>query len=296
MYEGVFTALITPFKDSELDLNSYEKLIEWQIEQGVHGLVPAGTTGESPTLNHEEHLQIIETCVKTAAGRVPVIAGTGSNSTDEAVMLTREAAKRGADAALIMSPYYNKPTQEGLFQHFETIHDATDIPIFLYNIPGRCVVDINDETITRLAKLPRIVGMKDATGDLARPGSLRTCMGEAIDSFTQLSGEDETTLSFNALGGRGVISVTSNIVPKACVEVQNLWKKGEVDAAKAAQNKLLSLHQAMFCETSPGPVKYAASLLGLCAPELRLPMVLPSEEHRAIVRDALIEYGLEIRI
>ncbi len=274
-FKGVYTALITPFtKTGAVDEQAFQEFIEWQIGQGVHGLVPCGTTGESPTLSHEEHNRVISLCVEAAAGRVPVIAGTGSNSTDEAVMTTSYAKKAGADGVLIVAPYYNKPTQEGLYQHFKAINDAVDIPIILYNVPGRTVVNISDDTIARLAELPNIVGIKDASGDLARPYILRAKLKpELKEKFQMLSGEDMTAVAFNVSGGQGCISVASNIVPKLCVEIQELCFKGDYAAALAMQDKLTELNAVLFCETSPAPVKYAASLLGKCLPSLRLPLV-----------------------
>jgi len=283
-FTGSFTALITPFKDGLVDEQLFVELIERQIKAGTHGLVPTGTTGESPTLNYEEHGRVTEICVKAVAGRADVMAGTGSNSTLEAITMTQHAQKVGADAALIMTPYYNKPTQEGIFQHFKAIHDVTEIPIFLYNIPGRSIVDITDETLVRLAELERIVGIKDATGDLSRPASLKKELG---DRFIQLSGEDESAVEFNELGGLGCISVTANIVPEMCAKMHELCLSGDFSAAKTIQNKIMDLHKAMFCETSPIPVKYAASLMGLCSDEMRLPLVSPAEKSQLKIRAAL---------
>ncbi len=291
MFKGSYTALITPFKDGEVDWPAYEKLVEWQIEQGTDGLVPCGTTGESPTLTHDEHNQVIERCVEVAGGRVKVMAGTGSNSTSEAVMMTRHAQEAGADAALVMTPYYNKPTQEGLYQHFKKIHDESDIPIILYNIPGRSVVDIKDETLARLIELPRIKGIKDATSDLQRPLSLGKMLDGVRDDFSQLSGEDATAIDFNKNGGIGCISVTANILPKLCAEQQKLSLSSDFDQAFAIQDRLMPVHDAMFCETSPGPVKYAANLLGLCSGELRLPLVPPSGSSKTAIKSALEKIG-----
>jgi 4-hydroxy-tetrahydrodipicolinate synthase len=283
MFQGLYTALITPFRQGKIDYAAFEKLIQWQIEQGVHGLVPCGTTGESPTLSHEEHVQVVEQCVKLAKGKVKVMAGTGSNATDEAILLTKQAEKSGADGALVITPYYNKPTQEGLYQHFKAIHDATRIPIMVYNVPGRCVVDMSDALTARLAELPRIIGIKDATGNLERPSTLSVALGAKAKKFIQFSGEDTTAVAFNVQGGKGVISVTSNIAPKLCAEVQNLSLAGKTKEAIALQQKLMPLHKIMFCETSPGPVKYAASLLKLCREDVRLPLVPPSKEHKALI-------------
>ncbi len=291
-FKGCFTALITPFKQGKVDEDAFASFVEWQIAQGIHGLVPCGTTGESPTLSHEEHNRVIELCVEVAKGRVPVMAGTGSNATSEAIMMTKHAEEVGADAALIVTPYYNKPTQEGLYQHFKAIHDATNIPIIMYNIPGRSVIDMTDATIASLAELPRIAGIKDATGNLSRPESLGKALGKRAENFAQISGEDGTALEFNEAGGVGCISVSSNIAPKECAEVQRLWLKGEKEKAWEVQKQLMPLHGVMFCETSPGPVKYAASLLGLCNGELRLPLVLPAEENKKKIKATLTALGM----
>jgi 4-hydroxy-tetrahydrodipicolinate synthase len=290
MFKGIYTALITPFKDGKVDEKAFQSFVEWQIEQGVHGLVPCGTTGESPTLTHDEHNRVIDLCVEVARGRVKVIAGTGSNSTDEAIMTTRHAKKAGADGALIVAPYYNKPTQEGLYQHFKAINDAVELPIILYNVPGRTVVDIKDDTIARLAQLSNIVGLKDATGDLARVYTLREKL--AGKAFQLLSGEDMTAVSFNATGGQGCISVSSNIAPKACAQVQEACISGDFAKAHALNVQLAPLHDVMFCETSPGPLKYAASLMGKCSPALRLPLVEPSAASKALVEKVLLSLHL----
>lgn len=272
--QGLYTALITPFNGGKLDEEAYAAFIEWQISEGVHGLVPCGTTGESPTLSAAEHNQVVEICIKTAAGRVPVMAGTGSNSTEEAIEFTRHAEKAGADSALLVVPYYNKPTPEGLFQHFKAVHDATDLPLVLYNIPGRSVVNMSDDLIARIAELPRVAGLKDATGDLARVSTLRAKLG---DRLALLSGEDMTNVGFHAMGGVGCISVTSNVAPKACAEVENACLNGDYAKALQAHERMVPLHQAMFLETNPSPVKYAAHLLGKCTDEIRLPLVMPTE-------------------
>ncbi len=279
MFKGVYTALITPFTaQGTVDEKAFQEFVEWQIEQGVHGLVPCGTTGESPTLTHEEHNRVIDLCIEVAKGRVPVMAGTGSNSTDEAIMTTRHAKEAGADAVLIVAPYYNKPTQEGLYQHFKAINDAVDIPIILYNVPARSVVDIKDDTIVRLAGLKNIVGLKDATGDLARPYILREKLKNIQkEQFCLFSGEDMTAVAFNVSGGQGCISVASNIMPKACAEVQEACLNNDYVSALTLHDKLVSLNSILFCETSPAPVKYAASLMGKCLPNLRLPLVEVSE-------------------
>jgi 4-hydroxy-tetrahydrodipicolinate synthase len=275
MFFGIYTALVTPFKDKTIDEKAFQDFVAWQIKEGVHGVVPCGTTGESPTLTYEEHSRVIELCIEVAKGKVKVMAGTGANNTVEAIMFTKHAQKLGADGALIVTPYYNKPTQEGLFQHYKAIHDATEIPIVVYNIPGRSVVDIKDETFERLAKLPRIIGIKDATGDLARVSSLRARVG---DRFNLLSGEDITAVAFNAQGGQGCISVSSNIVPRACAAVQNAMREGDFKTALALHEPLVPLHQVMFCETNPAPVKYAVSKMHKLAPNVRLPLVMPGGE------------------
>lgn len=290
MFHGSITALVTSFRDGEIDRKAFDALIERQIAGGTHALVPCGTTGESPTLSHAEHKSLVEQCVKTTNGRVPVIAGTGSNSTREAIDLTQHAAQAGADAALIVAPYYNKPTQEGLFQHYRTIHDSCDIPIIIYNIPGRSVVDINVDTFARLAELPRIVGVKDATNDLARPTLMRTRISRA--DFCQLSGEDGTAAAFLAQGGQGCISVTSNVAPELCAQMQNAWVKGDLESFAALRDRLVPLHRALFLETSPAPVKYALSRLGACSDEVRLPLVPASAACRKAVDAALDFAGL----
>jgi 4-hydroxy-tetrahydrodipicolinate synthase len=277
MFQGSFTALITPFKGGEVDDKAFERLVEWQIEEGTHGLVPVGTTGESPTLSHEEHKHVVELCIKVAKKRVPVIAGAGSNSTREAIDFSRHAKKAGADAVLHVTGYYNKPTQEGIYQHFKTISDDVDIPVFLYNVPVRTIVDVSVATVARCAKLKTVVGIKDATANV---------------SFVQLSGEDSTALGFNAHGGHGCISVTSNIAPRLCAEFQTACQKGDWKRANELNDRLMILHETLFCETSPGPVKYAASKLGLCSAELRLPLVPIGEESKRKVDAALAAVGL----
>jgi len=289
MFKGSFVALITPFRNGRVDEKAFRKLVDWQIEQGTHGLVPVGTTGESPTLSHDEHKRVVEICIETARGRVPVIAGTGSNSTDEAIELTKHAKAAGADAALVVTPYYNKPNQAGLYAHFKAIHDATRIPIVIYNIPGRSVIDMTPETMAELAKLPRIVGVKDATADLTRPSKMRLALG---DDFCQLSGEDGTALGFNAHGGVGCISVSANVAPKLCAQFQEACLSGDYVTARALHEALMPLHNVLFVETSPGPVKYAASLLGLCEPDLRLPLVGPSDATKKKVEAVLKQVGL----
>jgi len=289
-FRGSFVALITPMRrDGTIDDRAFQDFVEWQINEGTHGLVPVGTTGESPTLSHAEHKRVIELCVEAAAGRVPVMAGTGSNSTEEAIDLTRHAKRAGADAALVVTPYYNRPTQEGLYLHFKAIAEAVDLPIFIYNIPGRSAVDMTVETMARLARIPGIVGVKDATANLARPLAQARACGEG---FIQLSGEDHTAIAFNAAGGVGCISVTANVSPRLCAEMQAAWAAGDVKTAMAIQLRLAPLHDAMFCETSPAPVKYAAHLLGKCEEAVRLPLAPLAEASRAKVRAALVEVGL----
>jgi 4-hydroxy-tetrahydrodipicolinate synthase len=289
MFKGSFTALITPFRGGKVDEPAYRDLVARQIAAGTHGLVPCGTTGESPTLSHEEHMRVTEICVEVAARKVPVIAGTGSNATEEAIMLQRHAKKAGADAGLVVTPYYNKPTQAGLIAHYRAIADAVDLPIVIYNIPGRSVIDMTVATMAELAKHPNIVGVKDATADLARP--LRTRLACGAD-FCQLSGEDATAVPFLAQGGVGCISVTSNIAPKECADLHNAWIKGDMKEATRLNDLLMPVHDAMFCESSPGPVKYAAEVLGLCSGELRLPLVPIAAASRKKVEDALKGAGL----
>lgn len=289
MFRGSLTALITPFKDGALDEDAYQRFVEFQIDSGTHGLVPVGTTGESPTLSHEEHHRVVELCIEAAGGRVPVMAGCGSNSTSEAVELIKHAHKAGANGALVVTPYYNKPTQEGLYQHFKAVSEAADLPVFIYNIPGRSVVNMSVETMSRLFELPNIVGVKDATADLSRVSQQRAALGP---DFTQLSGEDATALGFNAHGGHGCISVTSNIAPALCAEFQNACMAGDYTKALALQDKLMPLHDCLFIESNPGPVKYAASRLGLCGPDVRLPLVAITDSTKTIVDAALVKAGL----
>jgi 4-hydroxy-tetrahydrodipicolinate synthase len=288
-FQGSITALITPFKNGEVDAKTFQRLVEWQIDQGTHGLVPVGTTGESPTLTHDEHKQVIELCIEAAAGRVPVIAGTGSNSTSEAIALTRFAKEAGAHGALVVTPYYNKPTQEGLYLHYKAINDAVDIPIIIYNIPGRSIVDMSVETMTRLFKLPNIAGLKDATANMSRVSQQRAAMGTA---FVQLSGEDATALGFNAHGGQGCISVTANIAPALCSEFQLACLGSNFKRALEIQDRLMPLHDALFVESNPGPVKYAAEKLGLCSGETRLPLAPLAPASKAKVDAALAQVGL----
>ena len=281
---GSITALITPFADSKVDSDAFERLIDWQIAEGTHGLVPTGTTGESPTLSHDEHMGVIETCIKAARGRVPVIAGTGSNSTDEAIDLSVSAEKAGADALLIVTPYYNKPTQEGLYQHFKAINDAVGIPIIMYNIPGRSVIDMKVDTMARLYELKNIVGVKDATADLQRASQQRAAMGP---EFVLLTGDDASALGFMAHGGQGCISVASNVVPRLCAEFQNACMAGEFAKALVMHDALMPLHDIMFCEANPGPVKHIAARMGLCRDDMRLPLV-PVSDGAARTIDAVL--------
>jgi 4-hydroxy-tetrahydrodipicolinate synthase len=290
MFKGSLVALITPmWEDGSVDEKAYAEFVDWQIKEGTHAVVPVGTTGESPTLSHDEHRRVVEIALEVAKGRVPVIAGAGSNSTEEAIALTRHAKEAGADAALIVTPYYNKPTQEGMFLHFTAIADAVDLPIIIYNIPPRSVVDMSVETMARLAKHKNIIGVKDATANLTRPLHTRRACGE---SFCQLSGEDHTALAFNAVGGAGCISVTANVAPRLCSEMQTAWAEGRFQDAMAIQNRLVPLHDALFAETSPGPVKFAASLLGKTSERCRLPLAPLMQPTRERVKAAMTEVGL----
>ncbi len=289
MFKGSIPALVTPFRNGELDIDTLKQLVEWQIEQGSHALVPVGTTGESPTLSHAEHETVIEEVVKAAAGRVPVIAGAGSNNTAEGIGLIRHAERVGADAALVVTPYYNKPTQAGLIAHFKALHDCCELPIIIYNIPGRSVVDMTPETMGELAKLPRIIGVKDATGDLARVSLQRMACGK---DFIQLSGEDATALGFNAQGGRGCISVTANVAPKLCAEFQAATLAGDYARALEYHDRLMPLHRAIFLEPGVAGAKYGLSLLGRCSEEVRLPLVGLSEATKAEIRAAMEHAGL----
>ncbi len=290
MFKGSLVALVTPMRpDGSVDEKALASFVDWQIREGTHGVVPVGTTGESPTLSHDEHKRVVEITIEVAKGRVPVIAGAGSNCTEEAIDLARHAKQAGADAALVVTPYYNKPTQEGLFLHFTAIADAADLPIIIYNIPPRSVVDLSVETMARLAKHPNIVGVKDATANLARPLHTRRACGA---DFCQLSGEDHTALAFLAAGGVGCISVTGNVAPRLVSTMHGAWQDGRVAEAMEIQNRLLPLHDALFAETSPGPVKYAASLLGHTSETCRLPLAPCFEPTKARVRAAMTEVGL----
>ena len=287
MFKGSNVALITPFKDNSLDEESYVKLINFHIQNGTNGLVPAGTTGESPTLNHDEHQKVIEICIKESGGKIPVIAGTGSNSTEEAVSLTKHAENAGANGALVVTPYYNKPTQEGLYQHYKKINDNTSLPIIIYNIPGRCVIDMSVDTMAKLFELKNIAGVKDATGDLNRLDQTIKKLGP---EFIQLTGEDGLALEFNKRGGVGIISVTANIAPKQCADMQKFSKSTNNDDIKKAElidKSLQPLHKALFIESNPAPVKYAAKILGLCSDEIRLPLVNIQKKTEEEVNKAL---------
>ncbi len=292
MFQGSLCALITPFRDGEVDEAAIRRIVDWHVAEGTSGLVPCGTTGESPALSHEEHDRVVSLTIGCAAGRIPVMAGTGSNSTREAVRLTQHARAAGADAALLVMPYYNKPTQEGMYAHFRAVHDATDLPLYIYNIPGRCVVDMTVETMARLAELPRIAGVKDASNDPARPHQLRLALeGRA---FNQLSGEDASQLAFLACGGHGTISVTANVAPRECAAMHQAWAAGDAAKALELHERLMPLHDALFVETSPGPVKFAASQLGLCSPDIRLPLVAPQPSTQATVRAAMLGLKLDV--
>ena len=290
MFKGSFVALITPMSaDGALDEGAMRAFVDWQVREGTNGLVPAGTTGESPTLDHDEHRRVVELTVEAASGRVPVMAGTGSNSTAEAIELTRHAKEAGADAALVVCPYYNRPTQDGLYRHFAAIADAVDLPIYIYNIPPRSAVDMTVDTMARLARHPNIAGVKDSTANLTRPQHTRRACGP---DFTQFSGEDHTALAFLAAGGAGCISVTGNVAPRLCSTMHRAWAEGDLPRAMAIQERLLPLHDAMFAETSPAPVKFAASLLGHGSDHCRLPLAPLTETTRAQVRTALTGAGL----
>jgi len=288
-FKGSITALVTPFKNGAVDERAFQDLVERQIKAGTHGLVPVGTTGESATLSDEEHERVITLCVEAAAGRVPVIGGAGSNETAYAISMAQRIEKIGVDAILAVTGYYNRPSQAGLVAHYTALHDATDIPIIIYNVPGRTAVNVSNETFAKLSKFPRIIGVKDATGDLARVAMQRRMCGE---DFIQLSGEDMTAAGFNAMGGVGCISVSSNVAPDLCARLQNACLEDDYVTARALQDRLAPLHEALFTDTNPAPVKYALSLMGLCSEELRLPMVPPHDASKAKVKAALEELGL----
>jgi len=289
LFHSSYTALLTPFKDNKVDYSSYKELIDFQINNGTHGLVPVGTTGESPTLSHDEHKKLIEVCIEQSNGRVPVIAGAGSNSTSEAVDFVKHACSAGADGLLVVTPYYNKPTQSGLLAHYNELIKHTSKPIIIYDIPGRSVIQMTDETMAKLAQDQFIVGVKDATADLTRPTRLQNIIG---DNFIQLSGEDGTALAYLAAGGHGCISVTANIAPNLLSRMHNAWKQGDINTTQEINKKLMPLHDALFCETSPGPLKYAASLLGICSSDARLPIVEIEEDSKLKVKNALKKTGL----
>jgi 4-hydroxy-tetrahydrodipicolinate synthase len=289
MFRGSIVALITPFKQGKLDEKAFQSLVEWQIAEGTHGLVPCGTTGESPTLSHAEHNRVVELCVEAAGRKVPVIAGTGSNSTAEAIELTRHAEKAGADAALVVTPYYNKPTQAGLYEHYKAIAESVDLPIIIYNIPPRCVIDMSVDTMARLAKFKNIIGVKDATGDVTRISKQRLACGE---KFCQLSGDDGLALGQMAHGAVGCISVTANVAPRLLAEFQTACLAGDFAKARKTHDRLQPLHEALFCESSPGPVKYAASLIGRCAAETRLPLTGIAPASKEKVQAAMTSVGL----
>ena len=289
LFGGSCVALITPFDGDGVDEHAFRKLVNWQITEGTNGLIPVGTTGESPTLSHEEHKRVVEICIEENAGRVPVIAGAGSNSTLEAVDFARHAASAGADALLVVTPYYNKPTQDGLKRHYTAIADAVSIPVIIYDIPGRSIIAMTNETMAELAAHPNITGVKDATADLARPTHLLNRIGPG---FSQLSGEDGTALAYRAAGGHGCISVTANIAPRLLAEMHAAWDQGNIARAMEINAQLMPVHEAMFCEASPGPVKYAARLLGLSSDSLRLPLCEIADTSKDQVRSALRHAGL----
>jgi 4-hydroxy-tetrahydrodipicolinate synthase len=289
MFKGSLVALITPFRDGAVDELAFQEHVAWQIGQGTHGLVPIGTTGECPALAEQEQERLIKLCVEVAKGRAPVIAGTGFNSTAHTIHATRVAKEAGADAALVVCPYYNKPTQEGLYQHFKAVHDAVDLPIVIYNIPGRSSVDMSNATMARLAKLPNVIGVKDATNDLARPLKMRVEIG---DGFCLLSGEDATAVAYLAQGGDGCISVTANVAPRLCSEMHGAWQRGDVKTVREINERLIPLHDALFAETSPAPVKYAASVLGRCTAEVRQPLWQTTPETQEKVQRAMRSAGL----
>lgn len=290
MFRGSMTAIVTPFlKDGSLDVESYAKFINWQISSGTEGIIPCGSTGEAPTLTEEEHETLVKIAVMYAKGKVPVIAGTGTYSTAQTIKLTRKVKELGADAALIVTPYYNKPTQEGMYQHFKAIHDAVDLPIIVYNNPSRCIVDMSVDTMARLADLKNIVGVKDASGDITRP--LKTKI-KITKTFNQLTGDDALVVPFLAQGGVGCISVTANVAPKLCADLHKAWRTGQYEKVAALNAQLMPLHEAMFCETNPGPVKYAAELLGLCSSFVRAPLWTISDHSKEQVKAALQKIGL----
>ena len=289
MFKGSMTALITPFRDGKIDEEAFQSFVEWQIEQGTHALVPVGTTGESPTLSHNEHKRVVELCIEANAGRVPVIAGAGSNSTEEAIAFTKHAETAGADGALSVCPYYNKPSQEGMYLHFKAVAESANIPIVIYNIPGRSVVDLSIETMVKLADIQNIVGVKDATADLSRPLAGRIAIG---DEFLQISGEDATIAAFLAQGGHGCISVTSNVAPKECADLHNAWQEGNMERFNTLRDLLMPLHEAIFCEPSPAPAKYGVHLLRDVSYDVRLPLTSLTNTGRVKIHDAMVKVGV----
>ena len=289
LFLGSYVALVTPFSNGVVDEAAFRKLVNWQIDQGTNGLIPVGTTGESPTLSHDEHKQVVELCIDEAAGRVPVIAGAGSNATAEAVDFVRHASQAGADAVLVVTPYYNKPTQNGLMRHYEAVADASDVPVVIYDIPGRSVVSMDIDTMVALAEHDNITGVKDSSQDLSRPTMLANAIGSG---FSLLSGEDGTALPFRAAGGHGCISVTANIAPRLLSDMHAAWDKGDIAEAMAINARLMPLHSAMFCETSPGPVKYAASLLGMGSADMRLPMTSISDASKQTIKQVMQQLEL----
>ncbi len=289
MFKGSYCALVTPFAEGGVDEKAFQGFVQWQVEQGTHGVISCGTTGESPTVSHAENRRVTELAIEVCNGRIPVLAGTGSNNTEEAIDLTRHAAQAGADAALVVTPYYNKPSQEGLYQHYRAIHDAAEIPIVIYNIPGRCIVDMSVETMARLAELPRIIGVKDSTGDVVRPFETRRAMGA---DFSQMSGEDAAVLPFLAMGGHGCISVTANVAPALLSQMHEAWMRGDLATAQSINERLMPLHAAMFCEPNPAPAKYGLNLLGLIGEAVRLPVVPLSDAAKRQVREAMTHAGL----
>lgn len=289
LFRGSYVALVTPFSNGVVDEAAFRKLVSWQIDQGTNGLIPVGTTGESPTLSHDEHKQVVELCIDEAAGRVPVIAGAGSNATAEAVDFVRHASQAGADAVLVVTPYYNKPTQNGLMRHYEAVADASDVPVVIYDIPGRSVVSMDIDTMVALAEHDNITGVKDSSQDLSRPTMLANAIGSG---FSMLSGEDGTALPFRAAGGHGCISVTANIAPRLLSDMHAAWDKGDIADAMAINARLMPLHSAMFCETSPGPVKYAASLLGMGSEDMRLPMTSISDASKQTIKQVMQQLEL----
>lgn len=290
MFEGCITALATPLNNNEVDLDAFQKFVDWQVNEGIDGVVVCGATGEASTLHYDEREKLIRACLEAVNKRVPVMVGAGSNATDICIKYSKQSEQLGADAVLVTVPYYNKPTQEGLYQHYKAVNDTIGIPIYIYNVPGRTSVNIADETIANLAKLKNIKGIKDATSDLTRPLKLKLLLEST--NFIQLTGEDATAVAFNASGGNGIISVTSNVAPRLCVKVQKLTQGGNYKEAMNLHQKLFPLHNAMFCETNPGPVKYSLSLLGKFKPEIRLPLVLPRPESQQLIKNAMQQVGL----